>query len=458
MPLAGAAYAGSVRLPVVPTAAVARPETAGIAPHLTRIASYLISSVTERTNKSRRIVSEASRMSRRFSLCTVMETIVHCGPISRASVAKQTGLSKQTISEIARQLENGGWIRETGRTSGHVGRTAVTYEIVPEAACIATVDLGGTKARAAIADLSCRVLAELTESTDKRGGKHVVRQISRLCREAARHNRIDFDKVRLVVVGVPGVPDRRTGRVLMAPNIPDFDTFDVAAALRRELDLDVILENDVNLAVLGEHWVGSGAGVDDLAYIALGTGIGAGIMVGGELVRGHANGSGELGFLPIGANPFEPESRRVGALERVTATAGMRARYRELSGKDANIPALFEAAATDPCARTVLDETAHYIARAIATVCAVTDPGKVVLGGSIGGREELVDRVRKLLPLCFPYPIDLAASALGAQATIAGGAAIGLSRLHATLFSGGVPGAEIALPPAEVVKFVGAAG
>jgi predicted NBD/HSP70 family sugar kinase len=387
----------------------------------------------------------------------VMETIVHCGPISRASVAKQTGLSKQTISEIARLLEQDGWIRETGRTSGHVGRTAVTYEIVPNAACIATVDLGGTKTRAAIADLSCNVLAELVEPTDKRGGTHIVAQIARMCWEVARHNDIDFEKVRLAVVGVPGVPHPQTGHVLMAPNIPGINAFDVGAALKEKLGVDVLLENDVNLAVLGEHWVGIGAGVDDLAYIALGTGIGAGIIVGGDLVHGNANAAGELGFLPFGADPFEPASRRIGALERVTATAGMQARYRELSGKTSDVPGIFDVAAKgEVAALTVIDETARYIARAVAAICAITGPSKIVLGGSIGGRRELVDRVRELVPLCSPRPVDIVTTTLGSKAAIAGGAAVGLGHLHATLFSGGVPGAEIALPPPDVVKFAGA--
>ena len=387
----------------------------------------------------------------------VMETIVHCGPISRASIAKQTGLSKQTISEIARLLEEGGWIRETGRTSGHVGRTAVTYEIVPDAACIAAVDLGGTKTRAAIADLSCNVLAELVEPTDKRGGTFVVAQIARMCREVARHNGIDFDRVRLAVVGAPGVPDPETGRVLMAPNISGIDGFDVAEALRQEIGHDVLLENDVNLAVLGEHWVGSGAGMDDLAYIALGTGIGAGIIVGGELVRGHANAAGELGFLPFGADPFEPESLRIGALERVTATLGMQARYADLSGRTSDVPGIFDAAAGhDEAALKVLDETARYVARAVAAICAITGPRRVVLGGSIGSREEIVDRVRQLLPLCMPRSVEIAATTLGTRGAIAGGAAVGLGHLHTILFSGGVPGAEIALPPPHVVKFAGA--
>jgi predicted NBD/HSP70 family sugar kinase len=403
-------------------------------------------------------VNNTPRISRQFSLCMVMETIVHCGPISRASIAKQTGLSKQTISEIARQLEEDGWIRETGRTSGHVGRTAVTYEIVPDSACIATVDVGGTKVRAAIADLSCQVLGELTEPTDGRGGLHVVRQIARMCREAARHNQIAMEKVRLAVVGVPGAPDRASGRILMAPNISGLDTIDVETVLAEELGVDIILENDVNLAAIGEHWVGSATGVDDLAYIALGTGIGAGIMVGGELVRGFANAAGELGFLPFGADPFEPESLKYGALERVAATIGMRSRYKALSGKVLDPPGIFDAAeAGDAYATTVLDETARYVARTVAAICAITNPGKVVLGGSIGGREELVSRVRELMPLCFPYPVELGVSELGPKVAIVGGAAVGLTHLHAALFSGGVPGAEITLPPANVVRLVEAA-
>ena len=94
-------------------------------------------------------MSRAARISRGISLRMVMEAVIQGGPISRASIARQTGLSKQTTSEIARILETDGWIQETGRTSGHVGRMATTYEVVPDAALFAAVDLGGTKARTA---------------------------------------------------------------------------------------------------------------------------------------------------------------------------------------------------------------------------------------------------------------------------------------------------------------------
>ena len=206
-------------------------------------------------------MSDSLRISRKFSQRAVMEAIVQSGPISRASIAKQTGLSKQTISEIVRALEQDGWVRETGRTSGHVGRTAVTYELVPDAAYIVAVDLGGTKIRVAITDLACQVFAEEVAPTDRRGGQFVVDQIVAMTfAGGSQRQRIARKKIRLAVIGVPGAPNSKTGRVLLAPNIADFDKMDVAAAFEKAFGIDVMLENDVNLAVLRRKLAGPGTG------------------------------------------------------------------------------------------------------------------------------------------------------------------------------------------------------
>lgn len=383
----------------------------------------------------------------------VMEAVVHGGPISRASIARQTGLSKQTISEIARILEQDGWIRETGRTSGHVGRMAATYEVVPDSACIAAIDLGGTTTRAAIANLACRILAEEVEPTAARGGRHVVRQIARMCRNAAQRQKIPFERVRLAVAGVPGVPDPGSGQILMAPNIPGLDTLDFASELEDALGMEVHLDNDVNLAVLGENWLGCGQGADHLAFIALGTGVGAGLVLGGQLIRGAGNAAGELGFLPFGGDALDRPQRATGSLEASVATDGIRRRYAALSGGSASVPEIFDLASRgDPHAVAVLDETARHLVRAIISLCAIADPGKVILGGSIGVRPELVDRVCALLEDASPMPVSVEASALGPRAAVAGATAVGLGRLHNTLFGlEEVPDIEMPLPPARVI-------
>ena len=274
-----------------------------------------------------------------------------------------------------------------------------------------------------------------------------------MCRTAAQRNDIPFERVRLAVAGVPGVPDPGSGRILMAPNIPRVDTFDFTSELEDALGMEVHLDNDVNLAVLGENWLGSGQGADHLAFIALGTGIGAGLVLGGRLVRGAGNAAGELGFLPFGGDALDRARKATGSLEESIATDGIRRRYAALSGRSASVPEVFDLAGRgDRHAVAVLDETARHLGRAIVALCAIADPGKVVLGGSIGARPELVDRVRTLLEDVSPMPVSIEASTLGPRAAVAGATAVGLGRLHNTLFGlEEVPDIEMSLPPARVI-------
>ncbi|WP_112320945.1 ROK family transcriptional regulator [Oceanibium sediminis] len=386
-------------------------------------------------------------LSRQFSRSAIIQAITSEGPVSRASLSKQVGLSKQTVSEIVSDLEAEGWIRETGRTAGHVGRSATTYELVPDAAFVCGVDLGGTKVRAAIIDLSCRVVAELTEPTDAEGGAKVVAQIGTLCRRAAEDAGVDWARVMFATIGVPGVPDRNDGSVRMAPNISGIADMDFAGAVEAALGFGVQVENDVNLAAIGEQWSGCASDVDNMAFVSLGTGIGAGIIVGGQIIRGSIGAAGELGFLPFGADPFDPNSLRTGALERQAGSIGMVNRYAELSGKKTDVKTLFDLALSgDEDALTVLEETARLVARMIATIGAVVDPSMVVLGGSIGQRAELLERVEAALSACFPNAIDIRRSSLGDHAALVGGAAVGLSHLHHSIFAAGLNNVEIALP------------
>ena len=183
---------------------------------------------------------------------------------------------------------------------------------------------------------------------------------------------------------------------------------DVTEAFERAFGFGVMIENDVNLAVLGESWLGRGQGIDNLAYIALGTGVGSGLMVGGHLVRGASNAAGEMGFLPIGADPFAPESLRSGAFERVVATNAMVERYAALHRHAASTCRLFSRTRWPATGMrvSVLDETARYLAQGIAAIAAIANPEKVILGGSIGLRPEILSRVKDaaaaLLPLSDP--------------------------------------------------------
>ena len=344
-------------------------------------------------------------------------------------------------------------MRSVGRTSGSVGRTAVLYEIVPESGYAVGIDLGGTKVTASIADLSCRVLAEITEATDPRGGTAVLDQILRLVTKLARRGGTHPSLIRSVALGTPGGVSPRTGTIELAPNIADLGQLDVVGILQEKLGGQVTIENDVNLALVGEIWHGSAQGVENVAFIALGTGIGLGLSMNGRLVRGENGAAGEIGYMPLGGDPLRPETRQQGCLEYEAGAAGILRRYRDAGGKAGNVREVFDRAdAGEAAAGDVIAATAYLVALAAATVAATFDPALIVLGGSIGAHPGFAGQVKAALDNLTPRQVEIRASALGNRAGVVGAIAEALNRLHTSLFGlPSLPG-DLALPSPNILR------
>src|SRR4051794_35183244 len=160
------------------------------------------------------------------------------------------------------------------------------------------IDLGGSNVRAALVDGRGDPVAELAEPTSGGDARAVVMQLGELGRRLAGDVRLSG-----VGIGVPGVLVR--GTLQMAPNLPPFDGVDLADAVAAELEADVVVDNDVNMATVGEHRRGLGAGVDDFVFIAVGTGVGMGIVAGGRLVRGARGAAGEIADVPVDGRTLE---------------------------------------------------------------------------------------------------------------------------------------------------------
>lgn len=379
---------------------------------------------------------------RQLSARVVVETVLKAGPISRAELSRATGLSKQTISDVIRELEKDGWVREQGQVQGAVGRKAVTYKIRPDAAFVLGIDLGGTKVHLALADLTGTIVAEVFEPTDLRGGLNVIEQIRRLTESLARQAGIPQCRIRGGAMGSPGVIDPRSGGITIAPNIPGLDTIDVPAAVKQHLGFDVIIENDVNLAAVGEQWQGSYRSVHTFAFIAVGTGIGMGLVADGRLIRGARGGAGEIAYLPVGGDPFDSRNHMVGTLEMATGSAAIVRRYIGFGGASgATVRDIFDQLEKDEAARTTIDEVARIIASAIVAIHSVIDPALIIMGGSIGARTELKAALERHLSRCMADPVPLEISSLGSRATLVGAVGTALTDLHRSLF-GIIPSGE----------------
>lgn len=374
--------------------------------------------------------------SRQITQRMVMRAVMRTSPVSRAELARLTGLSKQTISEVVRALEREEWLTVTGRTSGGVGRSAVTYEVPARRAVVFGADVGGTRIQAALADLNMAVVVEATEPTDPRGGEFVIDQIARLSETLLARSGLPPERLMAGTVGFPGAYDRRLGRLAMAPNIEGLEGLPIETLLGDRLGYDLRIENDVNMAARGEQWLGEGRGLDSFAFIALGTGIGMGIINEGRIIGGARGAAGEISTLPIGASAYDSRTFAAGALETALGSAAIKARYEGHGGrKGLGVRAIIDRIGQqDLAAAMTLDEVARILAEAIRAVCAVVDPERIILGGSIGARAELLERVRLALPRCMPEPVTCTISRLGSRAGLYGAIAGGLERLKSSLF------------------------
>ena len=354
---------------------------------------------------------------------TVLEAIRSGAPISRAEISRRAGISKPTVSLALQSLVEAGLVREA--TSEPVGPRygAVFFEPVPEAALVLGLDLGGRFLRGAICDLQGDVRARVDVETD---GAAILDQISDLRTRLVDAAQLDSTLLNGAVVGVPGVVDAHRKRIALATSVEGLEGDAFGSDLVRLLDLPVSLENDVNLAALGEHWQGVAQGVDDFLFLSIGTGMGAGLVLRGELHRGHNGAAGEVDYALVGlAQDVDPCAGAVAAyaaqvVAHRQAKTTLRAPY--------DTREIFSAArAQDPIAREVVDEVARRIALHIVPVAAVTDVSLVVLGGGLGANGDLLlEPVRARLSEWIPYPPRVEVSSLGEAAVLTGALAFGL--------------------------------
>ena len=286
-----------------------------------------------------------------------------------------------------------------------------------EVALLMGCDVGGTKVHSVLADLEGNCLAEVRESTAPEGGAALVAQVVRhrdqLLAQVGGHGA----PLMAAGLGIPGAVDPKSGRISRMPNIAGLHDADLAGLLSKALGLPVAVENDVTLAAQGEYWLGHRA--ESMAFLALGTGIGLGQMVHGQMLRGASGTAGEVAALPIGANPFDPATFATGALESTVSAASLVAAYEARGGaRGQTLHDLF--AADDPRFQDILDRLAERLALTVMSIAAITDPEIVVFGGSVGQRSDIVSRVSAQLQR-VPHPMpECRISRLGNRAGVLG--------------------------------------
>ena len=370
---------------------------------------------------------------------TVLELIRRGGPLSRAQVARDSGLSKPTVSLALGTLLQARLVHEVGRSTGGRGPSATLYEIDPTAGWVVGIDVGRRWVRAALADITGTIVARRDERAKVRSAPTLIGQIGRVSHELASEAGLKWSQVTHATIGSPGMFDPVRGLVQMAPNLPGWGRHGIVEAVREQLGTNVTFENDVNLAALGERARGHGRDVSAFVYLWVGTGIGIGIVLDGELYRGWRGAAGEIGYLPIGAgDPYDPVNRRRGAFEEMASAAGVVKLAQEMGMRPPlSAERVFAAARRgDPVAGRVVETEARRLALGIATIAPVLDPEVVILGGGVGRSGDLLlEPVERELQVLSPFRPRLLVSALGDDAVLHGAVATALDAGRREVFA-----------------------
>src|SRR6478609_6947302 len=340
---------------------------------------------------------------------------------ARAAIPPQAGISKPTVSLALQALLDAGLVRKTDSETGRPRYGAVFFEPVPEAALVLGLDLGARFLRGAICDL---------------GGAVRARQDVELPNVEVEQALATIAKLRTSLVEASGLPAEvePSGRLSLATNVRGLEGRHFGSEIEELLGLPVTLDNDINLAARGEQWLGVARGVEDFVFLSVGTGLGAGLVLRGELHRGRNGAAGEVDQVAAGrADEIDPCAAALSALAARLAAEGVATAL--TPPYDARV--VFGAArAGDVLGRQVVEEAARRIALHIVSIAAVTDVALVVLGGGIGANGDLLlDPIRGLLATWLPFPPRVEVSGLGDAAVLTGALAVGLDLAQERVFA-----------------------
>jgi predicted NBD/HSP70 family sugar kinase len=354
----------------------------------------------------------------------VLDALRATGPLAVTDLVERTHLSRPTVDAVADDLVRLGFVSEVGPVAEtRRGRPARRLAFRADAGYVAGLDIGEKKVRTAVADLRGDVVAERRHdfAQSERSGRKRLGIVRRTVTATIADAGIDPAALRATCVGCTGGLDDASGAVLFSSAFPGLRHVN----LREEIapvvgDGPVYLENDANLAAIGERWLGVARGIDDVICVLASERMGAGIVVDGRLVRGHAGAAGEMAFL--------------GAYEQHHGAEGIAQLARTLAGAPDAETVFAAARAGDPRALVIVERSLHFAGRAIVTMALVLNPELVVVAGGVSEAGDiLLTPLRRRLADMARLPPRIELSTLGARVALLGAVRHALDRIEPAL-------------------------
>lgn len=370
----------------------------------------------------------------------VLEALRCSGALSQAEIARQTGLSRATVSSLVSELRGAGLVVDAPaerQATSQGGRPPVVLALDDSAGAVLGIDFGHSHVRVAVANLAHTVLAERCVYLDVDGDAQrpmaaAVEMVGEVLTEAG----VDRSRVLGVGMGLPGPIDRARGTVGSPSILPGWVGVRAAEEMSTRLGLPVALDNDANLGALAETMWGAGQGLTHVAYIKASTGIGSGLVIDGRLYRGATGSAGEIGHTVVDEQGLVCYCGNRGCLETLAGGAAIIDLLRRSHGGrfgeslPANLGTVLRLAAEgDLGCRRALGDVSHQIGIAVANLCNLFNPQRVVIGGTLSLAGDLVlepirRAVRRHTTPVTAGTVDVVAGILGDRAEVLGALAL----------------------------------
>ncbi|QNU68658.1 ROK family transcriptional regulator [Ruminiclostridium herbifermentans] len=350
---------------------------------------------------------------------TVLSLIVKKKSISRAAISTLTNLSKSTVSSIVEELLSENIIMENGEgiSTKLGGRKPIELVFNPSAGYIIGIDIGASKSICVICDLSGRILIKEVLQKKNYDSNDYLNLIINTVKKMAANLGLG-DKIIGVGVGIPGTADIENGIARFVPKL-DWIDFPICDVLKKEFGVDVFIDNDVNMAVYGEKWLGVGKEYNNCVFISIGDGIGSGIIIDNKIYRGHNYTGGEIGYLVLSKDALQTEKYTpdaYGYFESVASGSAIERKF-GISCKE-----VFEKASHNDieCIEAV-NEMTEYLSMGIANIVSVLSPQAVIIGGGVSKAGlGLLLSIRKEVSRLTPVKTEIVLSELEDNAGVLG--------------------------------------
>ena len=369
----------------------------------------------------------------------VLDILREQGPAHAAEIARLASLSRPTSAQVLRSLVEVGLVKEQLPTSGDPRRARSMFYAVSELGAVLTVDIGARFIRAAVGDVNGATISTTSIPLSDTKLSEVIKTVRSAVEEVLKKTKYTEKDILSFVVGSPGVVDQTIGQIAIAGTINELEGVNLAEILEKEFGFKPSVENDVNLVAIAEQNFGAGKNLETFVVLSVGSGIGAGLIINGQLHRGHRGAAGEVFYIPLSGaddqrhSSTDPSSSNIESFAASIAKnypdSKLKAPYKTVD--------IFQAAReNDAFALAVVANVSTRIALYVASVTSVIDVESVILSGGIGRQADvLLSEIQSVTSQMVPFVPNIQVSELGDNAVLLGANALATKQAQDSVFA-----------------------